>query len=50
MHQVKPQKSIRPTHRRDRPFLNPYVLDDIAPTLSEIREARSNHRPGAASL
>lgn len=39
----------RVAHRRDRPSLNPWVLDDIAPTLSEIREARSS-RPSTPSL
>ena len=36
MHQVKAPKS-RPTARSGRPSLNPYFLDDVAPTLAEIR-------------
>jgi hypothetical protein len=27
--------------RRDRPSVSPWLLDDVAPTLSEIRKARS---------
>ena len=43
MHQVKIPKSV-PTARSGRPSLNPYFLDEFAPTLGEIRRARSGER------
>ena len=42
MRQVETPKSQRTTGRSGRPSLNPYVLDDITPTLAEIRRARSD--------
>ena len=48
MHQVKAPKS-RPTARSGRPSLNPYFLDDVAPTLAEIRRARSGRPSDARS-
>ncbi len=32
------------TRRPERPSLNPYTIDEIAPTLSDIRAARSGRR------
>ena len=46
MHQVKTPK-FRPTSRSGRPSLNPYFLDDVAPTLAEIRHARSGQSSDA---
>jgi hypothetical protein len=45
MHQPKAHRATRTSYRSLRPSVCPYMLDDIAPTLSEIREARSNQRP-----
>ncbi len=41
MRQMKTSTS-RPTARSRRPSLNPYFLDDFAPTLADIRRARSD--------
>ena len=45
MGQVKTRKVLRPTQRRDRPSLNPYVIDEVALMLAEIREARASSIP-----
>ena len=45
MHQPKALRATRTSFRSERPSLNPYMVDDVAPTLSEIREARSHQRP-----
>ena len=45
MGQEKTRMVLRPTQRRDRPSLNPYLIDEVAPTLAEIREARANPIP-----
>ena len=41
MHHPTTHRTTRTTHRSQRPSLSPYVLDDTALTLSEIRQARS---------
>ena len=48
MRQVETHESLRSASRAGRPSLNPYVLDEIAPTLAEIRAARSDHRHDAS--
>jgi hypothetical protein len=40
MRLVRTSKSVRPSVPSGRPSLNPYLLDDINPTLAEIRRAR----------
>ena len=40
--------SHRTSLRTGRPSLNPYVLDEIAPTLTEIRRARDGQQNVAA--
>jgi hypothetical protein len=41
MHHSTTHRSIRTTHRSQRPALSPYLLDDTALTLSDIRQARA---------
>jgi hypothetical protein len=45
MQKAKTHKPSRTTLRNGRPSLSPYMLDDVAPTLAEIRAARSGPRP-----
>ena len=45
MAEVKSSKPRRTTPRTVRPSLNPYVLDEIAPAITEIRHARGGRRP-----
>ncbi len=49
MQHVKTRKPVRLPHRSERVSLSPYVLDDVAPTLAEIRAARSTARHEVAS-
>lgn len=44
MHEVKGSKTNRASFRTGRPSLNPYILDEIAPTLVEIRLARDGEQ------
>jgi len=41
MHHRTNRQAIRTAHRTQKSSLNPYVLDEIAFTLSDIRRARS---------
>ena len=41
MSEISSFEPRRTNPRTGRPSLNPYVLDEIAPTLGEIRRARS---------
>jgi len=41
MHHSTPHRTTRTTHRTQRPSLSPYVLEDTALTLSDIRRARA---------
>lgn len=42
MHEVNSSKPNRNSFRTGRTSLSPYVLDEIVPTLAEIRRAREN--------
>lgn len=41
MHHSTTHRITRTTHRSQRPALSPYLLDDTALTLSDIRQARA---------
>jgi hypothetical protein len=41
MHHSTTRRTTRTTHRTQRPSLSPYVLEDTALTLSDIRQARA---------
>ncbi|MGD0746447.1 MAG: hypothetical protein ABSB68_01385 [Acidimicrobiales bacterium] len=41
MHHSTTHRTTRTTHRSQRPSLSPYLLDDTALTLSDIRQARA---------
>ena len=41
VHSFKPRRT---SPRAGRPSLSPYVLDEIAPTLAEIRRARDGQQ------
>jgi hypothetical protein len=44
MQQLKTRHQRRTAVRMTRPSLSPYLLDEVALTLSEVREARSDRR------
>jgi len=41
MHHPTNRQATRTAHRTQKSSLNPYVLDDVAFTLSDIRRARA---------
>jgi hypothetical protein len=45
MRQPTARRATRASFRPQQPSLSPYMLDDVAPTLLEIRAARSDQRP-----
>jgi hypothetical protein len=48
MHHPTTRRATRTTHRTQKPSLDPYVLDDVAFTLSDILRARAQSEPSAA--
>jgi len=48
MHHPTTRPTTRTTHRTQKSSLNPYVLDDVAFTLSDIRWARAEGEPSRA--
>ena len=42
MHHPTTRQATRTTHRTQKSSLSPYVLDDVAFTLSDIRRARDH--------
>ncbi|MGA2472870.1 MAG: hypothetical protein ABSG39_05175 [Acidimicrobiales bacterium] len=48
MHHSTTHRTTRTTHRNQRPSLSPYVLDDTALTLSDIRQARAEGEVAAS--
>ena len=42
MHHPTNRQTARTAHRTQKPSLNPYVLDEVAFTLSDIRRARES--------
>ena len=47
MHHPTTRRATRTTHRTQKPSLDPYVLDDVAFTLSDILRAREQSEPSA---
>jgi hypothetical protein len=47
MNEVNGSKPNRTSFCTGRPSLNPYVLDEIAPTLAEIRRDRGDEQKAA---
>lgn len=47
MHHPTTRRATRTTHRTQKPSLDPYVLDDVAFTLSDILRARAESDPSA---
>jgi len=47
MHHPTKRQAGRTTHRSQKPSVDPYVLDDVAFTLSDIRRARAESEPSA---
>ncbi len=45
MHHVRTPKSADATARRARASLDPYLLDEVTFTLSDIRRARGENKP-----
>ena len=45
MHHVRTPKSADATARRQRASLDPYLLDEVTFTLSDIRRARGECEP-----
>ena len=50
MHHPTTRRAARATHRTQKSSLDPYVLDDVAFTLSDIRRARAEGEPTAVPL
>ncbi len=48
MHHPTTRRATRRTHRTQKSSLSPYVLDDVAFTLSDIRRARAESEPSTA--
>ena len=47
MHHPTNHRTARTAHRTQKSSLNPYVLDDVAFTLSDIRRARADGEASA---
>ena len=47
MHHPTTRLATRATRRTQKPSLDPYVLDDVAFTLSDILRARGQSEPSA---
>ena len=47
MHHTRTRPATRTAHRTQKPSLDPYVLDDVAFTLSDILRARAQSDPSA---
>ena len=47
MHHTRTRPATRTAHRTQKPSLDPYVLDDVAFTLSDILRARAQSEPSA---
>jgi hypothetical protein len=47
MHHPTTRRAARAAHRTQKSSLDPYVLDDVAFTLSDIRRARAESEPTA---
>ena len=47
MHHATIHRTTRTTHRSQRPSLSPYLLDDTALTLSDIRREPAEHEVAA---
>ena len=47
MHHTRTRSATRTAHRTQKPSLDPYVLDDVAFTLSDILRARGQSEPSA---
>ena len=47
MHHPTTRRATRATRRTQKPSLDPYVLDDVAFTLSDILRARGQSEPSA---
>jgi hypothetical protein len=45
MHHPTKRQASRTTHRTQKSSISPYVLDDVAFTLSDIRRARAEGEP-----